>query len=288
MAEFKATGSAGPVAKTVKLKGDAQSGTVGANVSDPLAILVTDAHDNPISGAAVTWAVTKGGGSVAVSAQETDAAGTSKAVWKLGTGVGEHSVTASAGGVESAVSFSATATAGPVATFTVDPSSASVERGTSVQLRAEQKDAFGNDIPTTGLSWSSSNSTVATVSSTGLVTAVSLHGGRVTVTARLPDGRTATSTINATTLPVVTVKLRGPATVRLNQDVLYYASGYDATGAEVIGGTYQHSVADPDILAPTWGNPGGYRAKKLGTTTIRADLLGTELYGELKVTVVEN
>lgn len=67
-----------------------------------------------------------------------------------------------------------------VATITVTPPSASVEASKSVQLDAVARDAAGAAVAAT-LTWSSGDTALATVSSTGLVTAKAM--GPVTITA---------------------------------------------------------------------------------------------------------
>jgi flagellar hook protein FlgE len=58
-----------------KVSGDAQTGTVGSTLPQPLVVRVTDAHNNPTPGVAVTFAVTSGGGSVTTASAATDAQG---------------------------------------------------------------------------------------------------------------------------------------------------------------------------------------------------------------------
>ncbi|PYP39707.1 MAG: hypothetical protein DMD43_10270, partial [Gemmatimonadetes bacterium] len=72
------------------------------------------------------------------------------------------------------------APAGTVASVTVTPSTASLTTGGTVQLSATLKDANGN--PTSGsVSWSSSNTSFATVSTSGVATGVA--AGTATITA---------------------------------------------------------------------------------------------------------
>src|SRR6266850_4017323 len=58
----------------------------------------------------------------------------------------------------------------PVASVDVTPTAASVDEGKTVQLTGTPKDATGSPLPGRAISWSSSNTTVATVSASGLVT----------------------------------------------------------------------------------------------------------------------
>ena len=58
-----------------KVQGDSQTGTVGESVETNPRVRVRDSRSNPIQGAAVTFSVTEGGGSVPNSPVQTDAAG---------------------------------------------------------------------------------------------------------------------------------------------------------------------------------------------------------------------
>jgi hypothetical protein len=61
----------------------------------------------------------------------------------------------------------------------VYPSSFSIKEGTNRQLTANPVDANGNPIPGASVSWSSTNTSVATVSSSGLVTAQNLGSATI-------------------------------------------------------------------------------------------------------------
>src|SRR4029077_8597250 len=96
-----------------------------------------------------------------------------------------------------------TVTLAPVATVTVSPATASVVVLGTQQLAAQLKDAGGNVLTGRTIAWSSSNTAVATVDGTGLVTGVAA-GGPVTITAT-SETKTGTSAITVTIAPVATV-----------------------------------------------------------------------------------
>jgi hypothetical protein len=83
----------------------------------------------------------------------------------------------------------------PVASVTVAPSSATVERGLTVQLTATARDASGNVLSDRPITWTSSSTSTATVSGTGLVTGVAT--GSATITAS-SEGKSGTSSITVT------------------------------------------------------------------------------------------
>lgn len=69
-----------------------------------------------------------------------------------------------------------------VATVKVSPEAPSLAPGATVQLSASARDAAGNVLTGRGVAWSSSDAAVATVSPTGLVTAVAAGSARVRAT----------------------------------------------------------------------------------------------------------
>jgi leishmanolysin len=88
-----------------------QSMPAGATLSRPIVIEVQDQFGNPVSGVAVTLAVTAGGGSVDPAVGTTGGDGRVSAAWTLGAAPGENSLTASSAGLTDVV-FSATGTDG--------------------------------------------------------------------------------------------------------------------------------------------------------------------------------
>jgi len=104
--------TAGPAANILALSPLTQTSGAGANVANPPSIQVTDVSGNPVSGAAVTFTVTVGGGNVSPSTPiTTNATGIATlAAWTLGTSVGGNTVNASAAPVAATVNFHATGT----------------------------------------------------------------------------------------------------------------------------------------------------------------------------------
>ena len=90
----------------------------------------------------------------------------------------------------------ATTSTTPVASVTVSPASASLTVGATQQLAAVLKDAVGNTLTGRTITWASSNTAVATVSGSGLVTAVAAGSATITATSETKSG-TATFTVTA-------------------------------------------------------------------------------------------
>src|SRR5207247_711197 len=114
---FNANGVAGPATALLRIAGDLQSAVVGAAVGTAPAVRAQDQFGNPVPGAAVTFGVSGGGGSVSGPAQLTNAAGIATVGgWTLGTISGANTLTVSAPGVTPVV-FTATGLPGAAATI---------------------------------------------------------------------------------------------------------------------------------------------------------------------------
>ena len=107
----------------------------------------------------------------------------------------------------------------PAAVASVDltPPSATVQVGQTVQLTAIPRDANGNALSDRTVTWTSSNTSVAAVSPTGLVTG--LVAGSATITAT-SEGKSRIASITVTNVPVASVDVTPPtATVQTGQTV---------------------------------------------------------------------
>jgi tricorn protease-like protein len=95
---FRANVEAGPVASITKIGGDAQSAPGGTTLNDPLKVSVADAFGNPVDGAAVTYAILRGGGLIDGSAVLTNWLGIAiSGPWTLGPDSIRQEVLATAG-----------------------------------------------------------------------------------------------------------------------------------------------------------------------------------------------
>lgn len=107
-AVFSATAVAGAPRTVTVVGGDAQRGPAGARLPIPLAVRLADASGNPVAGAALTFTVIAGGGSLSVSQASTDSVGIGYTSWTIG-GSGPQEVRAA---IASGLSASFTATVG--------------------------------------------------------------------------------------------------------------------------------------------------------------------------------
>ena len=168
--------SVSPKADTLTIVGD----------TTQLTATVLDSQGNVVSDASVTWT------SLNTSVAKVDAKGK-----VISTGIGLALITAAYGSsVDTASIHSESVSSEPiVATVSVSPETASVTVGATVQLSAAVKDASGNTLSGQTVTWSSSNTAAATVSSSGVVTGMA--GGTAKITAA-SGGISAVSEITVT------------------------------------------------------------------------------------------
>src|SRR6266700_387459 len=158
------------------------SATVAAGQSVQLTATPKDANGTPLSGRTVTWA--SNNTSVAIA----DVNGNVTAL-----APGSATITATSEGQSGTAAI--TVTSVPVASVSVSPASATVLAGQTVQLSATPKDVNGNPLSGRTITWSSSNTPVATVSSSGLVTGVVAGSATITATS---EGQSGTAAITVT------------------------------------------------------------------------------------------
>ena len=123
----------------------------------------------------------------------------------------------------------------PVASVAVSPAAASLQVGGTIQLTAVAKDSSGTILAGRAMTWSSSNSLIATVTSAGLATA--LAAGTATITAT-SEGKSGAASINVTLVPVASVTV-SPASgsVLVGQTLQFAATVKDAGGNILTGRT---------------------------------------------------
>ena len=218
-----------------------------------------DAGGNVLAGRVVSWI------SGAPSIATVDARGVVTAI-----GPGTALIIASSEGVRATVPVSVTPAT--VATVTTTPANATVQEGATVQLAASILDARGRPMAGKAATWSSSNPSVATVSSTGLVQVIAV--GSATISAR-SDGVTGTSTITVIPVPIANVVLSPPtATVTTGRTVQLSAVLTDAAGRTVPlnNRTITWTSNAPSIA--TVGATGVVTGTSAGIATVRAQVDG--------------
>src|SRR3989442_540148 len=246
---------------TITATSEGQSGTAAVTVSTvPVASVV-------VSPASANMSV---GGTTQLSATPKDAAGnvlagrlvtwtsSSSAIATVSAGglvsgaaVGSATITATSEGR----SASATITVAnlPVASVLVSPTAPNMYVGGSVQLTATPKDANGNPLSGRAVSWTTSNSAVATVSAGGLVTGLVVGSATITATS---EGQSGTAAVTVSTVPVASVVV-SPASANMS-----------------VGGTTQLSATPKDAA-------GNVLAGRLVTWTSSSSAIATVSAGGL-------
>ncbi len=135
-----------------------------------------------------------------------------------------------------------------VGSISIAPVEATLQVGQTLPLVASPRDAAGNVLADRDVAWSTSAASVATVTSTGLVTAVS--PGTVVITVA-SEGRSIAATI--TVIARTVVPCVATTTTLLSED---FAVGNQWTTFELFkDGTFSHIESQQN----SGGNPGGYR-----------------------------
>ena len=189
--------------------------------SQTLAVAVSDATGKALAGRSVTFSSSKpeiatvnGNGTV------------------LGVAEGRAVITAST--VLDQVSGSATVDIVPVPVSSVSITPAggqTVFEGGTLQLSATTRDAAGNILTGRPVSWTTSNQSVATVSSSGLVSGAALGSTQITAES---EARTAATQVTVAPRPVATIALSpNPASVAVNASIQMSVDIRDANGNQL-------------------------------------------------------
>ena len=137
-----------------------------------------------------------------------------------------------------------------IATIEVTPPSAGVVAGQSLQLTAIPRTEGGIVLPADHITWSSTDETKATVSSDGLVRAVSV-GGPVRIRATM-DGVTGETQITVLPFPVDRVVVAPPSiAIQVGQSAQLTPTAFDASGSPLTGRQFTWATASPGIAAVT-------------------------------------
>ena len=223
----------GPPATVVADSGDGQAATVNTPVAIIPVARVLDQYSNPLSGIAVTFAVTAGGGAVnPTTSVNTDAAGRARVVsWTLGTAAGTNRLVAST-------------VAGPSATFTatgaaqtdVSPTQSSVVAttgaitacssgcsagSTASTITVTVRDGFGNAIANAAVTVAASGTNNALTSSSGTANASGVFTTTFSSTKAEAKSISATGNGGSGVIPIsqtapVTVNAAAAASIAVN------------------------------------------------------------------------
>ena len=212
-----------------------------------------DANGNPLTGRMVTW-----------SSSNNSVASVTSSGLVSGGAAGSATITATSEGQSGTASI--TVTSVPVASVSVTPTSANVNEGKTVQLTATPKDGGGNPLSGRTIAWSSSNTAVATVSSSGLVTGKVAGSATITATS---EGQSGASAITVVHVPVASVTV-SPASgsVPVGSTLQLTATPKDASGNALTGRTITWSSSDNSVA--TVSSSGLVSGVVAGSATITA------------------
>ena len=263
---------------------DPASATIAPGATSQFSAITRDASGNLLTGRTITWSSSNS--SVASVSTTGLAAGV--------TPGGPVTITATSEGKSGSAQVTVQA---PVATITIEPATVSLTPGGTAQLTPILKDASGNVLAGRIITWSSSNSTVAAVSTTGLVTGAA-PGGPVTITAT-SEGRTGAAQVTvqapvaSVTIVPAAVSIAPGETAQLTP-TLKDASGNTLTGRSIVWSTSNPAVAAVSptglVTGGTSGGPVTVTATSEGKSgsaqvTVQSPITSVTITGALRVKV---
>jgi hypothetical protein len=198
-----------PASQIIAQSGGAQSGIVGTNLTNPLIVKVAAVDGIGVAGATVNFAVASGGGSVGTATAVSDINGLAQTTFKLGTGTGVQSVTATSGSLtNSPLTFTDTAKAATATKLVVTTQPVNGVAGialTAVVITAQDNNgnvatgftspvtvAFGTNTPSATLSGTTTVNAVAGVATFSTL-AVNKNGSAYTLVASSTGVTSATT-----------------------------------------------------------------------------------------------
>jgi acetyl esterase/lipase len=224
-----------------------------------------DAAGTIVSGVALTWTSTN------PASARVSGTGAVEAV-----GVGDATIQVSADGKTAEASVHVRAT---IASVTVTPNPASVRVNSTGQLGVTLRDEAGGVIEGGASSWSSSDPSIATVSSTGLVRGVAL--GTVTITA-YAGGMSGSAQLSVSNTPVAGITVT-PDRVEVPVDgsVTLTATVRDADGNVLPGRAVTWTSSAPTVASVS--TDGRVRGEAVGSAVITASAEGQSGSAEARV-----
>jgi hypothetical protein len=182
----------------------------------PIVIGVQDAGGNAVPSLVLGATVTQGGGTVASATATTNASGRASFAWTTGA-TGGQTLRVSCGAAGS-ITVSATASGEPVSYIYLS-FPGTIQAGNTIQLPATTYGSNENLLTGRVVTWTSSNTAVATVSGTGLVTGVAPGSATITATS---EGKNNSRTVTVQPAFVVGTNLVF-ATVSTSAVTVYFS-----------------------------------------------------------------
>jgi len=224
--------------------------------SAQLSATVADANGTTYTDRVVTW-----------SSSDASKASVSSSGLVSAVAPGSATITATCEGKTSGASV----TVAPVPVATVGISAATVQLlvGQTQQLTASSKDSAGGDLAGRSFAWQSSDATKASVSATGLVTAVAAGTATVTVTS---EGKSATAAVTVIGLPAAVTLSSHLLVLAPNATALPTADVRDVNNRVVPGATLTYASRSPNVA--TVSSAGTVTGVAAGQATIVVSATG--------------
>jgi len=218
-----------------------------------LSAVVRDANDVVVIDRAVVW-----------SSSNTAVAIVSPSGSVTAVAPGVATVTATSEGRSGSATISVVPM--PVGSVTVNPATSTVTTGQTVALSATVRDTSGAVVTDRAVTWRSSDETIATVSSAGVVTGV--NAGTATITAT-SEGKPGSAVVTVLPVPVATVTL-DPTSLRLEpgQTATLVATTRSADGTVLTGRVV--TFASDNVNVARVSSDGVVTGVAPGTATITA------------------
>ena len=201
------TSTAATVNVLTLVSGNNQTGPVSTALATPFTVKVADASGNAVTGAAVMWAITSGGGSLSSASSTTTATGQASTTYTPGATAGTSTITATIAGGGTVTFTSTAALANVLTVVSGNNQSAAINTALALPLTVKVADASGNAVSGATVTWSIVSgggvlsTATATTSATGLATTTYTTGataGAASVRATIAGGGTVTFAVTAT------------------------------------------------------------------------------------------
>jgi uncharacterized protein YjdB len=265
-----------PVPAALRIvSGSGQSTSVRGEI-DGLTIEVRDEAGRPMAGVAAMWSVRSGSGTMLVPATSTDADGRSSNTFVAGAETGPVTVRAEVEGLP-AVSFDLTV--GTASLRISAPRTSLTSLGETVQLAAEARDEAGNVVDAPSLTWTSSETNVASVNSSGRVIANAIGTAIISVAAACCSGDQISISV---TQEVASVQVSPSSTsIDVGASRQFNVEARDANGNPVPGVSATWSSSNLSVATVT--STGRVSAVSQGSAQIRASVAGQVGHASLTV-----
>lgn len=243
--------------------------SVGVGASAPITVEVRDGAGGALHGRKVAWA-----------SKDPSIASVSDAGVVTGVAPGAVQIAATAEGKSALANVTVNPKA--VANVRLTPTGdQALLVGQTRQMTAETLDSDGKPLPGRLVTWTSSSTGIASVSTTGLITAIASGGAVVTAAS---EGRTAVVAVTISTVPIATIAVV-PATdtVVVTQTLQLTAVAKDAQGGTLSGRAMAWITSDP--ARATVSSTGLLTGVSPGAVTITASAEGKT--GTASITIKE-